>query len=121
MKEKTIGTINRAIPASAALAFSAMAQGYDLVILRGRVMDTEAMFAGVAHVGGTEGGMAAITKAGLSGKEAIDAKGRVVAPGFKVAPRATDQRRAKTRCRQWASRTWLLAAGSSSRAPWCRP
>ena len=55
---------------------------YDIVILNGRVMDPETMFDDVANVGVTDGKIVAITKSPIKGKETIDAKGHVVAPGF---------------------------------------
>ena len=55
---------------------------YDLVILNGRVMDPETLFDDVANVGIKDGKIVAITKALIKGKETIDAKGHVVAPGF---------------------------------------
>jgi len=45
-------------------------------------MDPETSFDQVANVGIKDGKIAVITKEGLKGKETIDAKGMVVAPGF---------------------------------------
>ncbi len=55
---------------------------YDLVINNGRVMDPETMYDDIANVGIKDGRIAVITKNKISGKETIDAKGLVVAPGF---------------------------------------
>ncbi len=55
---------------------------YDIVIRGGRVMDPETGMDRVANVGITAGSVAAITDARLSGRREIDARGRVVAPGF---------------------------------------
>ena len=55
---------------------------YDLVLLNGRVMDPETHFDGVRNVGIKDGIIKTITKDTISGKEVIDAKGLVVAPGF---------------------------------------
>lgn len=74
--------ITLAALASFAIAVTAAAQSYDLVILNGRVMDPETMYDGIANVGVKDGRIAAVTKAGITGKETIDAKGLVVAPGF---------------------------------------
>ncbi len=60
----------------------AYAQDYDLVILNGRVMDPETLFDSVANVGIKDGRIVAITKDAINGKDSIDAKGLVVAPGF---------------------------------------
>lgn len=56
--------------------------GFDLVINNGRVMDPETMFDDISNVGIKDGRITAITKSAISGKETIDAKGLVVAPGF---------------------------------------
>lgn len=59
-----------------------MAADYELVINDGRVMDPETNFDGVRNVGVKDGRIAAITTQKITGKETIDAKGMVVAPGF---------------------------------------
>lgn len=58
------------------------AQTYDLVILNGRVMDPETMFDAVRNVGVRDGIIETITRDAITGSEAIDATGHVVAPGF---------------------------------------
>ena len=55
---------------------------FDLVIANGRVMDPESGLDAVRNVGITAGKIRAISEAALTGKETIDAKGLVVAPGF---------------------------------------
>ena len=67
---------------SAAVTAAATAQSYDTVILNGRVMDPETKFDGVRNVGIKDGRIAKITEEKITGKETIDAKGHVVAPGF---------------------------------------
>jgi N-acyl-D-glutamate deacylase len=62
--------------------FSAQAQDYDLVILNGRVMDPESGLDAVRNVGIKDGKIAVVTEKAIKGKEIIDAKGHVVAPGF---------------------------------------
>jgi N-acyl-D-aspartate/D-glutamate deacylase len=75
-----------AIAAILALAttFHAQPQNttYDLVIANGRVMDPESGLDAVRDVGVTGGKIAAISTETLQGKDRIDAKGLVVAPGF---------------------------------------
>ncbi len=66
----------------AAFASSVMSADYDLVINGGRVMDPETNYDAVANVGIKGGKIAVITKSTIKGKQAIDAKGLVVAPGF---------------------------------------
>ena len=68
-----------------AIAFAAsvaQAQDYDLVILNGRVMDPESNLDAVRNVGVTDGKIAGVTEITITGKETINAKGHVVAPGF---------------------------------------
>lgn len=65
-----------------ALATPALSADYDLVINNGRVMDPETMHDAVANVGIKGGKIAVITTKKITGKETIDAKGLVVAPGF---------------------------------------
>jgi len=65
-----------------ALALPAIAADYDLVINNGRVMDPETNYNQVANVGITDGKIAVITTDEIKGKETINAKGLVVAPGF---------------------------------------
>lgn len=57
-------------------------QGYDLVILNGRVIDPETMLDAIRHVGVKDGKIAAITEKKISGKKIIDASSHVVVPGF---------------------------------------
>jgi N-acyl-D-aspartate/D-glutamate deacylase len=76
-----------ALSAFAAIALTsvqavAKAGPYDLVIDNGRVMDPETHTDRIANVGVSNGRIAAISKARLSGKRHIDARGLVVAPGF---------------------------------------
>jgi hypothetical protein len=75
---KTAATLVLAL----ALAMPVMAADYDLVILNGRVMDPETKYDAVSNVGIKDGRIAVITKDKIKGKETIDAKGLVVAPGF---------------------------------------
>ena len=63
-------------------AVPASAQDYDLVINNGRVMDPETLFDSVANVAVKDGRIIAITKEPITGKQTIDAKGHIVAPGF---------------------------------------
>jgi N-acyl-D-aspartate/D-glutamate deacylase len=69
----------------AALAGCAFADGpmtYDLVIAHGRVIDPETGLDAVRHVGLAGGKIAAVSEAPIGGRELIDARGLVVAPGF---------------------------------------
>ncbi|MFV8782520.1 amidohydrolase family protein [Microbulbifer sp. SA54] len=64
------------------LAAPLMAADYDLVINNGRVMDPETKLDAVRNVGIKNGIITKISQEKLSGKEVIDAKNHVVAPGF---------------------------------------
>lgn len=55
---------------------------YDRVILGGRVMDPASRLDAVRNVGILNGRIAAITVAPLRGRDTVDARGLVVAPGF---------------------------------------
>ncbi|PMH44620.1 hydrolase [Vibrio sp. 10N.286.49.B3] len=57
-------------------------QNFDVVILHGRVMDPETKFDAVRNVGIKDGKIAAITEEAIQGKETINARNHVVAPGF---------------------------------------
>ena len=64
------------------VAGAAVAQDYDVVISRGRVMDPETKLDAVRDVGIRGGKIAAISEAPLSGKSVVDARGLVVTAGF---------------------------------------
>src|SRR5687768_10962760 len=57
-------------------------QPYDLVITGGRVIDPESGVDGIRHIGIRGDRIADISAAPLTGRDAIDATGLVVAPGF---------------------------------------
>jgi len=71
-----------ALMLSLVVVSTAFAQEYDLVINDGRVLDPETKYDAVSNVGIKDGRIAVITKNKIKGKETIDAKGLVVAPGF---------------------------------------
>ena len=56
--------------------------GFDLVIVKGRVVDPETGLDGVRSIGIKKGRIAAISSTPLRGRSVIDATGLVVAPGF---------------------------------------
>jgi N-acyl-D-aspartate/D-glutamate deacylase len=55
---------------------------FDTAILHGRVMDPETGYDQVAHIGIEGGKVKLITTRQIRGRQEIDARGRVVAPGF---------------------------------------
>jgi len=67
---------------SLCLSSMGLAQSYDVVIQGGRVMDPETLYDAVANVGIQDGRISVITEEAISGAQTIDARGRVVAPGF---------------------------------------
>lgn len=60
----------------------AMPERYEVVVLNGRVVDPESGLDAVRNVGIREGVVRAITPNAIDGRERIDARGLVVAPGF---------------------------------------
>ena len=64
-----------------ALTLSAQ-QPFDIVIANGRVMDPESNLDAIRNIGIRNGKIAAITTQQIKAKQTIDAKNRVVAPGF---------------------------------------
>jgi N-acyl-D-aspartate/D-glutamate deacylase len=58
------------------------AQDFDLVVVKGRVIDPESGLDAVRSVGIRDGKVAAISDGALAGRQTIDAAGLVVAPGF---------------------------------------
>ena len=65
------------------LLFAAnQSETYDLVISNGRVMDPESGLDAVRNIGITDGKIRAIAGVPLVGRQTIDAKSFVVAPGF---------------------------------------
>ena len=55
---------------------------YDLVVANGRVIDPESGLDAIRHIGIRRGTIAAISDAALQGRESVEARGLVVAPGF---------------------------------------
>jgi N-acyl-D-aspartate/D-glutamate deacylase len=55
---------------------------YDRVILGGRVMDPESTLDAVRNIGLRDGRIAVITTEAIRGRDTVDARGLVVAPGF---------------------------------------
>ncbi|MDX1421780.1 MAG: hypothetical protein R3322_01500, partial [Kiloniellales bacterium] len=64
------------------IASPALAQGYDIVILNGQVMDPETRYDATANVGVKDGRIAVITQEEISGAETIDASWHIVTAGF---------------------------------------
>ena len=60
----------------------AQVRAYDIVIQNGRVIDPESGLDAVRSLGIRNGKIAAVSRGALQGREVIDARGLVVAPGF---------------------------------------
>ncbi|HKV62129.1 MAG TPA: amidohydrolase family protein [Candidatus Acidoferrum sp.] len=75
-------SIGAAVGVLAKSGASNAAETYDLVIANGRVMDPESGLDAVRNVGIRGGKIAKISTVPLAGKQTIEAKGFVVAPGF---------------------------------------
>jgi len=58
------------------------AQDFDLVILRGRVVDPESRLDAIRNIGVRGGKIVEISSGLLTGRQEIDAAGLIVAPGF---------------------------------------
>ncbi len=93
MAERRDGSTNKMLLASFGVASLVCAFGgarslcaqevsYDVAITNGRVMDPESGLDAVRNVGISGGKIRAISSAALQGRQTIDAKGLVVAPGF---------------------------------------
>jgi len=92
---------------------------FDVVILTGRVMDPETNFDGIRNVGVKDGKIALITEEKISGKETIDAKGHVVAPGFiEGHDHATDPFSRKVFLRDGLTTQMDFEAGAGDIAKW---
>jgi N-acyl-D-aspartate/D-glutamate deacylase len=72
----------RLLGAILAMALFGRAQGFDIVLANGRVMDPATGLDAVRQVGIRAGKIAAVSSQALDGRTVLDAKGLVVAPGF---------------------------------------
>ena len=112
-------SIHLLLATSLLIVSSAFAQDYDIAILNGRVMDPETNFNGVRNVGVKDGKIVAITGEAIKGKETIDAKGHVVAPGFiEGHQHATDQFSRKVNLRDGLTTQMDFEAGAGDIAKW---
>ena len=81
-KSRAFDSIAALAIASLAAAFAQPPAVYDLVISSGRVMDPASGLDAVRNVGVTAGRIAEIATSSLRGRNTVDARGLVVAPGF---------------------------------------
>ena len=116
---KRLTALLRVLVPTLVMATSAMAADYDVVINNGRVMDPETNFDGVRNVGVKDGKIVAITEDAIKGKETINAKGHVVAPGFIDSHQhATDPFSRKVNLRDGLTTQMDFEAGAGDIAKW---
>ena len=116
---KRLTALLRVLVPTLVMATSAMAADYDVVINNGRVMDPETNFDGVRNVGIKDGKIVVITEDAIKGKETIDAKGHVVAPGFiEGHQHATDPFSRKVNLRDGLTTQMDFEAGAGDIAKW---
>jgi N-acyl-D-aspartate/D-glutamate deacylase len=95
------------------------AESYDLVILNGRVMDPESGLDAVRSVGIRNGKIAAISERALDGREKIDARGLVVAPGFiDLHEHGQEERNYEFQARDGVTTSLELEAGTADVPAW---
>jgi N-acyl-D-aspartate/D-glutamate deacylase len=92
---------------------------YDLVIVNGRVMDPESGLDAVRNVGISGGKIQAISTIALKGKQTIDAKGLVVAPGFiDLHEHGQEHRNYQFQAHDGVTTSLELEAGTNNVAKW---
>jgi len=85
LSTSTVSSAIVAVAVAVAVSFFCaftFAQPYDLVINGGRVIDPETGLDAVRNVGISGDRIAVVTTATISGREVVDATGKVVSPGF---------------------------------------
>src|SRR3954449_10350498 len=70
------------LPALYLLALAAPGQQYDTVIAGGRVIDPETKLDALRDIGVRDGRIVSISESPLEGRNVINARGLVIAPGF---------------------------------------
>src|SRR5579863_1605471 len=97
----------------------AFAQPYDLVIAHGRVIDPETKLDAVRNVGIRGGQIVIVAEEELTGRETIDAKGLVVAPGFiDLHSHGQDDENYRYKARDGVTTALELEVGVSPVAAW---
>ncbi len=92
---------------------------FDVVILGGRVMDPETGLDAVRNVGVREGRIASITGAPIQGRAEIDARGKVVSPGFiDLHAHGQDARSYDLKARDGVTTALELEVGTADVDPW---
>ena len=95
------------------------AQPHDLVIYGGRVMDPESGLDAIRNVGIDAGVIQAISADNLSGRQTIDARGLVVAPGFiDLHQHALDEQSIRLKAQDGVTSILELEVGTADVAQW---
>ena len=99
-------------------AVPAFAQ-YDLVIVNGHIIDPASGRDATANIGITAGHIQTITTGALQGKDTIDAKGLIVAPGFiDIHSHGQDDENYRYKARDGVTTALEMEVGAWPVAPW---
>jgi len=102
-------------------AATVSAQDFDLVIANGRVIDPAAGLDAARWVGVRAGKIAAVSTTALRGRETIDARGLVVAPGFiDLHSHGQTPENYRFKARDGVTTALEMEVGVSPVAPWYR-
>src|SRR6266478_8637826 len=104
---------------TAGIGASQSAESYDTVIANGHVMDPESGLDAVRNVGIRGGKIVAISSGPLEGKQMIEAKGLVVAPGFiDLHEHGQEPRNYQFQAHDGVTTSLELEAGTNDVAKW---
>jgi dihydroorotase len=101
------------------VALSLSGQNYDVVLANGRVMDPESGLDAIRYVGIRGKQIAAISETPLNGREVVDVRGLVVAPGFiDLHSHGQDDENYHFKAHDGVTTALELEIGVSPVAPW---
>lgn len=114
-----IAVISFSIAMATVLYGVASPETYDVVISQGRVMDPESGLDAIRNVGISGGKIRAISSESLTGRQTIDARGFVVAPGFiDLHEHGQEPRNYQFQAHDGVTTSLELEAGTSDVAKW---